>query len=359
MTDNYWTNLLFGGDLHKRHKDITTIEGYVNCTHLVQKALMQLVVERDVDYFTHLGDWFDKGYASDIAAALVDYDMDLQFSKKLNGNFYGLIGNHIRLSMDSNPELHLIQPHAYLKSRKKTTRKEQIIRTPNMLRINDVQISFQHFDMGYDDVKQYKPKRESWAKYHIALFHTPLIVPNAQLVNTAYGYNVSTNSDIAYTLENVDLAICGDIHKPLGQFDINKPDGSKTIMIVPGSLTNTDAGDENRHSSILLPFIQIGKESEVKIQYIPFDLKTNNVTFKKKNLELSKEKMKSLRGKSIEHLNDPTDVVAALSSRDDTLMSLNAFMTSKGYTLKDKQLVKSVIQQPDDLKSIMQIWVSD
>ena len=358
MKDNYWTDLLFGGDLHKLPKDKSTIEGYVQCTRIVQRAIMDLIKENEYDYFVHIGDWYDKGYASSIAAALVDYDLDIEMSDLLHGKFYGLIGNHIRLSMDSNPELHLIQPHPTLHSREQCVRKDQVIKTPNVLRINDVQISFQHFVMGIEHVSGYKPKREPWAKYHIALFHTPLIVPNSQLINTAYGYNVSSNSAIAETLEGVDLAICGDIHKPLGQFDINRPSG-KTIMIVPGSLTNTDAGDENRHSSIFMPLIRIGKESEVKIQYVPFDLRTNNVTFKKKNIEASKEKIKSLRGKDLENLYDPTDVVAALSRREDTLLSLNAFMDSCGYTKRDKTLIRSVMQTPDDTKKLIEIWRSE
>lgn len=358
MVDNYWTTLLFAGDLHKRHKDISTIEGYVNCTHVVQRELVKEIKKRKVDYFIHIGDWYDKGYAADIAAALADYDEDIQLSEMLEGRFYGLIGNHIRLSMDSNPELHLIQPHPYLTSRKPTTRQEQVIKTPTVLRINDVQISFQHYDMGLVSVRDYKPRREPWAKYHIALFHTPLVIPGFKLLDTQYGYNISSNNDIAYTLEGVDLAICGDIHKPLGQFEINKPDGTKTVMIVPGSLTNTDAGEANRHASILMPLVQVGLESEVRVQYVPFSLQTNLVTFKKKNIENTQDKMKSLRGKQLENLYNPEDVVAALSRREETLLSLNAFMESQGYTKQDKDLIFSVMEHPDDLANLLKIWQS-
>lgn len=359
MTDNYWVNILFGGDLHKRHKDISTIEGYVRCTGEVQHAIMDLISEKAIDYFIHLGDWYDKGYASDITAALVDYDNDIQMSKLLKGNFYGLIGNHIYLNLDSNPELQLIQPHPYLKSRKTIDRSEQIIKTPNFLRIKDVQISFMHFNMAYDRVEDYKPVRAEWAKYHIALFHTPLVVPSAKLEETQYGYNMSSNNAIARTLEGVDLAICGDIHKPLGQFEISRSDGQKTIMIVPGSLTNTDSGESNRHVTISMPFVQIGQKSEVKLQYIPFDLKTKNVTFKKKNVENTEEKLKTVRGKAFENIYDPSDVVAALKYRDDTLLSLNAYMESCGYTKKDKALVRSVLKEPDNLNNLVSIWQND
>lgn len=359
MTDSYWKCLLFAGDLHKRHKDISTIEGYVACTHAVQKSLMNILQEKAVDYFVSLGDWYDRGYADDIAAALVDCDQDMQMANMLNGNFYGLIGNHIRLNMDSNPELHLIQPHPYLHSRMQSIRTEQIIKTPRVLRINDVQVSFQHFDMGYEKVTEYKPTREPWAKYHIALFHTPLVVPGSKLIDTQYGYRISSNNDIAAALEGVDLAICGDIHKPLGKFDITKPDGSKTVMIVPGSLTNTDAGDANKHASILMPLIRIGEESEVKVEFIPFDLQTNMVTFKKKNVEAAQDRMKSLRGKDLENLYSPEDVVAALSHRETTLLSLNAFMDSNGYTQKDKSLIRAVMKEPEDIAGLIRLWNED
>lgn len=349
--------ILLGGDLHKRAKDITTIEGYVRCTNAVQRALMSEIVERGIDYFISLGDWYDKGYASDISASLADYDLDIKMNEILGGKFYGVIGNHIRLSMDSNPELHLIQPHPVLKSRRGTNRQEQIIKTPEVLRIHDVQISFMHYNMNYEKVIQYKPSRQPWAKYHIALFHTPLIIPNAQLMNTQYGYNISSNGEIARTLEDVDLAIVGDIHKPIGKFNIDKGIGI-TTMIVPGSLTNTDAGLANNHTSVMLPLITISDNSEVTLEFLPFDLKTNMLTFKRKTVEESRESLKTLRGNSLEQLHDTVDVVAALGGRDESLMSLNGYMLSKGYTDKDRKLVRKVIDKPEDLAGLCNIYVN-
>ena len=138
------TRIMFAGDLHKRSKDITTIEGYVKCCTAVQLELMQLCKELNIEYFVSLGDWYDKGYVSDVAVALADYDFDIRMSNQLNGNFYGLIGNHIRLNMDSNPELHIIQPHPIYASRRVVSRDSQIMKTPEILRINNVQISFKN-----------------------------------------------------------------------------------------------------------------------------------------------------------------------------------------------------------------------
>lgn len=344
--------IAFAGDLHKRSRDITTIEGYVQCNIAVQRALMQMLTDLEVDTFISLGDWYDKGYINDVSASLADYDLDIQMSAQLKGNFYGLIGNHIRLAMDSNPELHIIQPHPEYKSRRAVARTEQIMKTPDILRLNDVQISFMHHRMNVNDCLAYKPTRQPWAKYHIALFHTPYIVPNSKLLDTNYGYNSSPNSKIGETLAGVDLAIVGDIHNAIGPFQVSTPTGVMT-MIVPGSLTNVDAGENSRHTSINIPIVTIDDDSNVTLQYQPFDLKTNLVTFKKKNIEESREKLKSLRGKPVKELYSAKDMVAMIENRDEAMMSLNAFMRAQGYTEQDRRLVKMVIDNPRDIQAVI------
>lgn len=345
----------FAGDLHKRPKDITTIEGYVECTISVQRKLMQAIKDLRLDYFISLGDWYDKGYSSDVSSGLADYDIDIEMSNILKGNFYGLIGNHIRLNMDSNPELHIIQPHPVYKSRRACFREEQIMKTPDILRVGNVQISFMHHKKDVNDVHAYKPTRRDWAKYHIALFHTPSIVPNAQLIHTNYGYNASSNSSIGETLQGVDLAIVGDIHNPIGQFEVHTPTGNLT-MIVPGSLTNTDASLQNRHEFILMPIITVEDDDSVKVEYYHFDLLTNLLTFKQKNVEASREKLKSLRGKAVKSLHESDDIVAVLGRSENAYTSLNAFMQAQQYTDVDKQLIRHVLNKPDDLDGLVRIY---
>lgn len=347
--------LMFAGDLHKRSKDITTIEGYVDCTLAVQHALMRDIKALGVDCFISLGDWYDKGYAVDVSASLADYDLDIEMANLLKGNFYGLIGNHIRLGMDSNPELHIIQPHPFYKSRRRTTRTKQIMQTPEYLRIQEIQISFMHHRQDVTDVLGYKPVRQDWAKYHIALFHTPAIIPTQRLEGTLYSYNSSPTSKIAEVLRDVDLAIVGDIHTPLGTFNVGTDKGITTV-IVPGSLTNTDASDQNRHTMINIPIVDIDEENHVALSYHAFDLLTNSLTFKKKNVEQSMEKLKSLRGKARAELHAPEEVVAVLANPDLAYVSLNAFMQSKGYTDKDKQLVRSVLNEPENLGRLLEIY---
>lgn len=348
--------LAVAGDLHKRSKDITTIEGYVECCTAVQRSLMSTLKKYGIEYFISAGDWYDKGYAGDVSASLADYDLDIEMSHMLNGNFYGVIGNHIRLNLDSNPELHIIQPHEVYKPRRASMRDEQIMKTPEVLRIRDVQISLMHFNKDEIDALSYRPTREPWAKYHIAIFHTQLVIPNQALVNTNYGYNSSSNSKIGQCLNGVDLAIVGHVHDPIGTFPINTPNGVCT-MIVPGSLTNVDAGERGRHSTIAMPLITIDDESNVKLEYIPFDLKLNLVTFKKRDIAASRENLKTLRGKPLDNLNSTVDVVASMSMAEEALTSLNAFMLQQGYTAKDKALIKVVLHSPESVTDLVRIYL--
>jgi len=346
--------ILLGTDLHKRARDISTIEGYVECTTAVQMDLMKTCTELGVTHFFHVGDWYDKGYTVDIAASLTDYDLDIKMSELLNGNFYGVIGNHLRLGMDSNPELHLIQPHDTYKSRRATSRQHQIIKTPDILRIGDVQISFMHHKKDVKDAMQYRPYREEWAKYHIALFHTESVVPSAQLAGTNYAYHALPSAKLARVLDGVDLAIVGHIHKPLGQFVVGN-----TTMIVPGSLTNTDAGEAERHTMVNLPVIEINDDSTVAVSYRPFNLKTNMLTFKKKNIEKSQERLKSLRGKAVADLHDPEEIVTLLSNPETTYTSLNAYMQAQGYTDMDKKLIRQVLHDPLDIEKLISIYKNE
>ena len=349
--------IMFAGDLHKRSKDITTIEGYVKCNTAVQLDLMRIISEYKITHFISLGDWYDKGYADDVSASLSDYDLDIQMANQLNGNFYGVIGNHIRLNMDSNPELHLIQPHDRYTSRRGTTRTEQIIKTPNILRISDVQISLIHHDIENDNLQNYKAVRQPWAKYHIACYHTEKVVPSAKLADTQYYMCNNSNSAIARCVSEVDLAIVGHIHDAIGRFQINTESGV-TTMVVPGSLTNVNSSERGRHSVIRIPVVTIEDDGRVTVGAIPFDLKLNMVTFMQKNVEASAQKLRTLRGKPAEHLAETVNAVTSFSVGDQALTSLNAFFTREQYTERDKKMVKSVIAKPDDLVGLMRIYLN-
>ena len=318
--------VLCGGDLHKRMKDISTIRGYTTACKKVQLDLMNIIKEMGVTHFISLGDWFHSGYGSDVAAALVHTDIDREMSELLNGNFYGLIGNHIKIRLDSNPELFLIQPHSSYISRHKVNRTEQIIRTPKSLVLNGVQFCFQHWNREAESTYDYKPMIDENCHYHIGLFHTPSVIPTQMLKSMNMNGITNSNSAISAVMNDIELAIVGDIHKPLGTFVINRDDGKSTTMIVPGSLTNTDAGLGSRHDSVELPLIDIDDDGKVTLSYVHIDLHTDKLTFLAKNIsDEMKEKLSSLRGNSKETLYEELEQVTFVGE-SGSFISLNAFM---------------------------------
>lgn len=352
--------LLLAGDLHKRMKDKTTIRGYTAVCSKIQQDIMEIIKAKHVTHFISLGDWFDGGYGSDVAAALAHTDIDHELAKLVDGNFYGLIGNHIRLNMDSNPELFLIQPHEHLKSRHHITRSEQIIRTPKDLMLNGVQISFMHWDKSASSAWDYKPMINPEAKYHIALFHTEDIIPTQYLHDMGMVTIQNDNSKIANALDKVDLAIVGHVHKPIGTFRIDKPDGTATTMIVPGSLTNTDAGMGSRHNSIEMPMIDIDEDGTVTISMVFIDLRTNELTFLKKQLdEDARNKLKSLRGNNKETLYEDLEAASFIGDSGNAFISLNAFMQQQGYTENDRSLIRLVLNEPENVNKMLETYMSD
>ena len=327
----------------------------MECNVAVQLQLMKILCEKKIDYFISLGDWYDRGYTSDVSASLADINLDIHMSNILKGNFYGLIGNHIRLNMDSNPELHAIQPHPVYMSRRKVVRKEQIIKTPSILRIADVQISFMHHQREAESANAYKPMREDWAKYHIALFHTHYVVPRSKIMGLNYFDSPTSNSEASKVLEDVDLAFVGDVHTPLGQFNIHTKSGT-TIMVVPGSLTNVDASEANRHTSIMMPVVSINELSHVKIEYIPFDLLTNMLSFRTKNVSINNQKLNSLKGNAVKQLNETEEVATVLELKNSMYTSLNSFMREQRYSEMDKKLIRQVINAPEDIEALVKTY---
>lgn len=351
--------LLVGGDLHKRMKDLTTIRGYVNACRQVELDIIKTLKEGEFTHFLCLADWFDKGYGSDVAAALAHTDIDRELMEAVNGNFYGLIGNHIKIRMDSNPELFLIQPHPYYRSRHAVARHEQIIKTPKDLILNGVQIHFMHWFKEAESALDYKALINEDCHYHIGLYHTEYVIPSSVMMAAGMNMEVSDNTKISAALDKIDLAIVGHVHKPLGTFVINKNDGTTTTMIVPGSLTNTDAGMISRHDYVDMPVIEIDDNGIVTLSYHRQSLHAEDLVFMKKSItDDTREKLKSLRGNTKETLYGELEQTTFIGESSG-FISLNSFMKQQGYTTGDKNLIRTVIHNPDNLDELLSIYKED
>lgn len=345
----------FAGDLHKRPKDISTIKGYVKCCDKVQDSLVDMMISEELTDFISLGDWYDKGYVDDVSSALADTSREEYISKLLNGKFYGVIGNHIRLRLDSNPELMLIQPHPTIKSRKAVKRTEPIIKTPSHIKYGNVQISLVHHMPDAESLEDYTIHRLPGVKYHVAVVHDPRFIPNHKLSLTQHPPTRTLDSQIARVLAGVDLCICGDIHMPLGMFDVSPT----TKMIVPGSLTNTNAGVRGRHSSIKIPILTVDDETDaVEFSYFNFDLHLNMLTFDEKGDQKVSEKLKTLQGNNLQSLYGDKSVEGIMSSGIASL-SFGSFLKEQNYTDNDKKLIKNVLKEPVNILELIRIHYAD
>ena len=359
--------ILFGGDLHKRMRDIATIRGYCKACTQIQLDIMDYIRENGVTDFYSLGDWFDGGYGSDVAAALVHTELDSRMSRLLNGNFYGLIGNHIRIKMDSNPELFLIQPHPYYTSSHTVSRKEQIIKTPTHKAYEAggkvaLEIHLQHWNPVSEGAKDYAVKDDVWKSpdsYKITLFHTEEIIPGQLLSSLNMGYEISNETVISNALGQTDLALVGHIHKVIGKHLIKDPTGLKsTLLYVPGSLMNTDSGMRARHDHVDLPVVDVLSDGSVKVYEYSQSLHLEMQEFFVKTSEENAVKLKSLRGNTLDTLYGDMEASAFIGD-SSSFVSLNTFFERQGYTQNDKALCKTVIKSPEDINVMREIYKSE
>lgn len=344
---------MIAGDLHKRMKDISTIKGYCNACKNVQLDIINFIKQNGVTHFISAGDWFHGGYGSDVAAALCHTDIDRDMAEALNGNFYGVIGNHIRIQMDSNPELFLIQPHPVYRSRHDVNRNEQIIKTPDRIVLNGCEFLLKHWNPVAEGALDYKCELDPECKHHFAIFHTEQIIPAPLLHGLNMGHVISDESNISKALNGVEIAIVGHIHKVIGSHVIRSTNGKDTLMIIPGSLTNTDAGKKARHDYIDIPIITVYENGEYKLEYHRQTLHTDELTFYQKTEE-DTGKLKSLNGNTKDNLYSELQATAFIGDNQQFL-TLNRFLESQGYTKSDKTQIRSVIRNPEDIDTLVYI----
>lgn len=350
---------LLGGDFHKRMKDITTIRGYCGACEHVQLDIMDVIRREAITDFISLGDWFDGGYGSDVAAALAHTDIDREMAELLKGNFYGIIGNHIHIRMDSNPELFLIQPHPVYKSRHETVRDQQIIKTPNRIVHNGVEIILQHWNHLANGALDYAPNLDSSCKHHVGLFHTEKVIPHQLLSDLNMNHDIEDTSTISRALQGLDLAIVGHIHKVIGSHVIHGSNGQSVNMIVPGSMTNTDAGERTRHHYIDMPIITISDSGNMELSYHRQSLHTDEVVFLKKAIsEEQAGKLRSIRGNNKETLYEELQA-ASFIGESEIIMTLGKFLTSQNYTKLDRDLLKQVMHSPEDIDAMIKLYHSE
>lgn len=308
--------ILFVSDLHKRDCDFSTIAGYTKAVDAVQRDILSFIKQRGITHLVSLGDWYDKGYRS-INRSNNDRNLDEDLSKAVNGNFYICLGNHFFLERDNNPEMYLIQPSGYYKPSQPIYATSPVIRAVPSLRIGPVQISFFHYSK---ENKNYVTERDPEVKYHIGVYHDDTVVPTQQRNDAGFrGTTMTSYMDNIFA--NINLAIVGHIHTPIGVFNIQSR-GRELPMIVPGSLAITTSGSSDLHTDVNLPVVEITDDGKVSCSLYTFDLHANLLRFYKKKTKPVKALM-------------PEQAVMEIPKT----VSLSDYLRAKGFNENQLRLV--------------------
>ncbi len=317
--------VLFLGDLHKRDLDFSTISGYTQAVDLVQADILQFVRDRGITHLISLGDWYDKGYRS-VNRVNNDRNWDEALSEAVNGNFYICLGNHFFLERDNNPEMYLIQPSDLYKPTHPIYAEKPIIQAPRSIRIGSIQISLFHFSKAH---KLYKTVLDPDVTYHVGVYHDEIVIPtSAQKAGGLIGGTPGTR--IEEMLDNVNLAIVGHVHKPVGAIKVPVA-GREIPMIIPGSLSNTSNGPQF-HDSVKLPVLEIA-EGATKPACLLYTFPLHCEC-----LRLHKPKESAVKAEI------PAQSIADIPKT----VSVKDYLLAKGFEDRHVQLVETAAEHPVD-----------
>lgn len=283
-----FARVLLVPDLHKRQTDFTSIGNYTKAVDMVQLDLIKFIKKNNITHFVSLGDWYDKGY-SNTARTLSDRNFDEEISRAVNGNAYICIGNHLFLERDNNPEFYLIQPNENYKPRDNFVAFTPTFKAVKDIQIGGLQISLFHYSK---ENKNYHNIRRPETKFHVGVYHDDCVVPSS--VRQKAGFLANTSSNLNRLYDNIDLAVVGHIHTPIGLCQLNL--GDRTLpLVVPGSLGITKNSQYEKHANVSLPVIEVNEMGEINTRFVTFSTHMDELIFyeKKESIRPSRETKES------------------------------------------------------------------
>mgnify|MGYP000778291196 FL=1 len=168
--------------------------------------------------------------------------------------------------------------------------------------------------------KNYITERDPEVKYHIGVYHDDTVVPTKQRNDAGFrGTTMMSYMDNIFA--NINLAIVGHIHTPIGVFNIQSR-GRELPMIVPGSLAITTSGSSDLHTDVNLPVVEITDDGKVSCSLYTFDLHANLLRFYKKKAKPVKALM-------------PEQAVMEIPKT----VSLSDYLRAKGFNENQLRLV--------------------
>lgn len=259
-------------DSHWRDVDFKTIGGFCKAVSLTSQDFIKICKDVKATRIISTGDLCDKGYRT-IHETFTHRNLLQEMNDITRNQVYMVIGNHFFLERDTNPELYWIQPHQIYKPIKSIYAKEPLLKTPNQIMVNCMQISLFHYNK-HD--KNYVNRVSPDARYHCGFYHDDTVVPAHVRIQEGIDKPMSV-SYVRTIFDNIDLAVMGHIHTPYGLVTINL--GGKEIPVdIPGSAAIVTSKPSDLHTSIKIPVFTITDKSYKK-EYVELSLHTNELKF--------------------------------------------------------------------------------
>lgn len=258
--------VLITTDKHVRDVDFKTIKGYKDALRANILDQIEYCENNEVTHVIDTGDIGDKGFR-DLSQA---YSWENLFKRwRKSCDYYSVIGNHLFLEMDSNPELFWIQPNQYIRPKDPNyiMPAEPLIKVVPQLIIGTVMFSFHHYSR---KDKEYYCPRPPGITHHHAVYHDDVVIPS----NIQNDYNLYRNISSEYlkrVFDNVDSCTVGHIHKDYGL--VHMIVGGRQIpMDIPGSCCLTAVSQRDMHTEVKLPQYDIFDDGTLVKSYVTFSL---------------------------------------------------------------------------------------
>ena len=242
-------------DTHFRDKDFKTIGGYVKATNAVLDQIEEIIIREKIDIAIHGGDVVDSGFSQQ---SMVHHFMNRlnRIKQLLHGMFFVVVGNHLFLEIDNNPEVYWIQPSDIIKPREPIFAEEPLLLAPYAVRINGTQYDLMHYSKDRSSYFRNIINPEK-TQYRHACYHDEVAVPGS--VRLEENIRVEVRSELYDALLSpYDSVTCAHIHTPHDQIVVTTPSGKKVPMDIPGSLGIVTSEERQKHSKVFLPIHEVG-----------------------------------------------------------------------------------------------------
>lgn len=334
-------------DIHFRDSDFTTIKHSTKATEKVFYDIIKFAEKTDDLTIILGGDVFDKGYRQ-VGPSYAHRNLIERLHLACDGELYLVMGNHVFLERDSNPELYLMQPHSTFKPLIETYAIRPLLKVVDKIIINSTQFSLFHYNKAD---KNYYQERQKDIRYHIGIYHDDVIIP--QSIRSKLNIRVNISSDYLNMIySNIDIAIANHIHSKIGLTTI-KTDSREIPLYIPGSIGITENSAIEIHSSVDLPLFTIDGDN-LKIETVNFKIYLEDMEFLKKAIrkELDKDIIDNSEYEAAKTCKDKYKV---MNSAFESMLSFSEYMRRNGFSDKAIHFFQTAVESDIDVATAVKI----